>query len=193
MAKKHDPTTETRSDKNGNKITLRENYFGNPRRETGAEISYNIRQARKQPELLEQHIQKNNSEIIHNEQESASQNWEQTKKIAHETIIQTYPNIAQNDTTQMWGRKGYEHATTEEKAEYVRPSQARNEIQRKINTGFRWFRMKKKASAASFGVAISFRPPPPKRGNGQFSISEAINSQFEMKPPQLGRLRLGIV
>ena len=36
-----------------------------------------------------------------------------------EALLKAYPIVEQNNTIQIWGRKGYEFATTEEKERYA--------------------------------------------------------------------------
>merc|ERR1712105_44170 len=74
------------------KIQLRYKHqsLAKPPPETGAEIKYNIRQARKQPELLERHFPNKQIHIQYQQNKTATENWNDAKQIIHEALKHVY-------------------------------------------------------------------------------------------------------
>jgi len=99
------------------KIQLRykRNYFTKPSKGTGTEIRRNITQARKQPELLEQHFLNKQIHIQYEHNKTTTENWNHAIRIVHDALQHVYPEIKTNNNKQIWNLKGYEYATQEEK------------------------------------------------------------------------------
>ena len=100
---------------------------------TGIGIHYNIKQARMQPELLTRHISERKIFFTYDSGNDHSQNWEHTKSTLQQALRQVYPVTKSNNATKTWGRKGYEHATLQEKRRREQLVQERGKIQKQIN------------------------------------------------------------
>ena len=96
-------------------IRYKHNYFVKPSKATGAEIKYNIAQARKQPELLEQHFLNKQIHIKYEQRATTTENWKRAKQIIHEALQHVYPAIKTTNNKQIWQLPGYEQATPGEK------------------------------------------------------------------------------
>ena len=109
------------------------NYFYKPPMGDGAEISYNLQQTRKQPELLGQYTHDKQIHIEYDEQKTTTtENWSHAKQILHEALEHVYPVIAKNRQTQIWERKGYGHVAKEEGETFIALITERNKRQHGI-------------------------------------------------------------
>ena len=61
-------------------LRYKRNYFTKPPKETGTEIHYNITQARKQPELLDQYLQDHQIKINYEQNKTTTENWDNARK-----------------------------------------------------------------------------------------------------------------
>lgn len=86
------------------KLHFKKNYFRKKPPETGTDICYNTKQARKQPELLRKHIHGGGRiRLKYNRNENVTQNWSNAKNIIRNSLTQVYPNATQNkNETQIW-------------------------------------------------------------------------------------------
>jgi len=86
-----------------------------------------------QPELLDQHIRNQQIHLKYEPELSTTENWQKIKTIIQEALVETYPAIRKDNSTQIWERVGYENATPEEKQRYLELKKERQEIQDQIN------------------------------------------------------------
>ena len=66
-----------------------------------------------------------------------TENWETSKAMIREASLTVYPIISQDNAVQLCGRKGYEHATADEKERYTEFQEERATIQRVINIRYK--------------------------------------------------------
>ena len=115
------------------RIHFKHNFAQQKPRETGDETQYNIQHARKQPGLLEKHTNGAQINIKYNPGNNNSK-LGNAKNIIHETQQQAYSVIQQHHKRQIWDKKGYGHATEDEKQEYIQPKQERAAIHSELST-----------------------------------------------------------
>merc|ERR1712112_644064 len=80
------------------RLRFKKDYFTKHPKETGIHIQYITKQARKQRELLEQHMRDKQIHSTYDPNKTITENWTNIMATLHENVNHVYPNIQQGKT-----------------------------------------------------------------------------------------------